>query len=58
MKSDRILLYLGLILIMTFTSCKDEFFKYDGTKVVEGLPASIRVTGEYHCDTGRTRSYI
>ena len=41
MKSDRILLYLGLILIMTFTSCKDEFFKYDDTKVIEGLPASI-----------------
>lgn len=41
MRSYRILLYLGLILIMTFTSCKDEFFKYDDTKVVEGLPASI-----------------
>lgn len=56
MKSDRILLYLGLILIMTFTSCKDEFFKYDGTKVVEGLPASVILGFESQENTIVTRA--
>ena len=56
MKSYRILLYLGLIFIMTFTSCKDEFFKYDGTKVVEGLPASIIIGFESQENTIVTRA--
>lgn len=56
MKSYRILLYIGLILIMTFTSCKDEFFKYDGTKVVEGLPASIILGFESQENTIVTRA--
>ena len=56
MKSYRILLYIGLILIMTFTSCKDEFFKYDDTKVVEGLPASIILGFESQENTIVTRA--
>ena len=56
MRSYRILLYLGLILIMTFTSCKDEFFKYDDTKVVEGLPASIIIGFESQENTIVTRA--
>lgn len=56
MKSYRILLYLVLILIMTFTSCKDEFFKYDDTKVVEGLPASIILGFESQENTIVTRA--
>ena len=56
MKSYRILLYLGLIFIMTFTSCKDEFFKYDDTKVVEGLPASIILGFESQENTIVTRA--
>lgn len=56
MKSYRILLYLGLIFIMTFTSCKDEFFKYDDTKVIEGLPASIIIEFESQENTIVTRA--
>ena len=41
MKKIQYILYLGLVLLITFTSCRDEFFSYDDTKVVEGLPASI-----------------
>lgn len=41
MKKIKYILYLGLVLLITFTSCRDEFFSYDDTKVVEGLPASI-----------------
>lgn len=41
MKSERILLFIGLILTMFFTSCKDDFFNYDDKEVVEGLPANV-----------------
>lgn len=41
MKSERILLFIGLVLTMFFTSCKDDFFNYDDRKVVEGLPANV-----------------
>lgn len=41
MKSERILLFIGLILTMFFTSCKDDFFNYDDREVVEGLPANV-----------------
>lgn len=41
MKSERILLFIGLILTMFFTSCNDDFFNYDDGEVVEGLPANV-----------------
>lgn len=56
MKLNSIFLYLVLILAMAFTSCKDEFFNYDSSKVVEGLPARVTLNFKSQENTVVTRA--